>query len=182
MQTLTKSGRHACARDLLNESGLHGGAGIGVLFGVWRLVHAEIEGVRRDLSAQIRRQHPDRQRAAGRPEALLGPRRHPLPAATLRHDESSDCSGPFSRAGGHRRPLTAIRPQRAGGITRRAGAQAEDGAAVDTPGRRRLSGPFWGWVLLDQDRSFSHYLRKSGLCGGDPTTHPLTSRASRLRF
>ena len=27
--------------------------GIGVLFGVWRLVHAEIEGVRRDLSAQI---------------------------------------------------------------------------------------------------------------------------------
>ena len=27
--------------------------GIGVLFGVWRLVHTEIEGVRRDLSAQI---------------------------------------------------------------------------------------------------------------------------------
>ena len=27
--------------------------GIGVLFGVWRLVHSEIEGVRRDLSAQI---------------------------------------------------------------------------------------------------------------------------------
>ena len=27
--------------------------GIGVLFGVWRLVHAEMEGVRRDLSAQI---------------------------------------------------------------------------------------------------------------------------------
>ena len=103
--------------------------GISVLFGVWRLVHAEIEGVRRDLSAQIRRQHPDRQRAAGRPEALLGPRRHPLPAATLRHDESSDCSGPFSRAGG---------------VTRRAGAQAEDGAAVDTPGQRRLSGPFLG--------------------------------------
>ena len=27
--------------------------GIGVLFGVWRLVHAEIEGVRRDLTNQI---------------------------------------------------------------------------------------------------------------------------------
>ena len=27
--------------------------GIGALFVVWRLVHAEMEGVRRDLSAQI---------------------------------------------------------------------------------------------------------------------------------
>ena len=27
--------------------------GIGVLFGVWRLVHTEIDGVRRDLTAQI---------------------------------------------------------------------------------------------------------------------------------
>ena len=31
--------------------------GIGVLFGVWRLVHAEIEGVRRDLTAQISAVH-----------------------------------------------------------------------------------------------------------------------------
>ena len=81
MQTRTKSGRRACARDLLNESGGYTAApgsvsgdltsplgytatmnqdviatvltGIGVLFGVWRLVHAEIEGVRRDLSAQL---------------------------------------------------------------------------------------------------------------------------------
>ena len=40
---------------------------------------------------------------------------------------------------------------------------------------------FWGGCL-DQYRSFAHYLRKSGLCGGDPTTHPLTSRVSRPRF
>ena len=25
--------------------------------------------------------------------------------------------------------------------------QAEDGAAVDAPGRLRLSGPLWGWLL-----------------------------------
>ena len=39
-------------------------------------------------------------------------------------------------------------PQRAGCVTRRAGA--EDGVAVeavDTPGSWRLSGLFWGWVL-----------------------------------
>ena len=81
MHTLTKSGRRACARDLLNESGGCTAApgsvssdltiplgytatmnqdviatvltGIGVLFGVWRLVHVESESVRRDLAAQI---------------------------------------------------------------------------------------------------------------------------------
>ena len=40
-------------------------------------------------------------------------------------------------------------PQRAGRVTRRAGA--EDGAAVDAPGLRRLSGVLilvLGWVLL----------------------------------
>ena len=29
--------------------------------------------------------------------------------------------------------------------------QAEDGGAVDAPGVRRLSGPFFGWALLSQE-------------------------------
>ena len=46
--------------------------------------------------------------------------------------------------------LTATVPQRARRVTRRAGAPAEDGAAVDTPGTRRHPGLFYGWVLLDR--------------------------------
>ena len=50
---------------------------------------------------------------------------------------------------------------RAGGVTRRAGAQAEDGAAVDTPGTRRHLGRFRGGccVLVTAGQTFSEEIR-----------------------
>ena len=91
--------------------------------------------------------HPRRDRAslrASRHRAGLASQRAALTGDRSRAGGRVPGRSGVNLAGGTRRPLTAIRPQRAGGVTRRAGAPAEDGAAVDGPGVRRLSGLFWG--------------------------------------
>ena len=52
---------------------------------------------------------------------------------------------------------------RAGGVTRRAGAEAEDGAAVDTPGTRRHPGRFWGGCCCTVHRFSQKYLANSSI-------------------
>ena len=76
--------------------------------------------------------------------------------------------------------LTATVPQRAGRVTRRAAAQAEDGVAVDATGLLRLAGVFGVWAdFQQQGRSlylYSIYLLTT-LYVGD-----VFSRRSRLRW
>ena len=47
---------------------------------------------------------------------------------------------------------------------------------VDTPGPRRLSGPFWGWVLPEREQTCGQFTEANPLGWRPYPTHPLTSR------